>query len=172
MLNYKQLKDFIIKPSLEALDLYNPNLEELLSGICAQESLGGTYIHQDKGTALGIYQMEPKTHDDIWQNYLIKILDSSINLYYKIIHSNNLKIALNKTFFGRITGQPDSKLLMYNLFYATQMAAVFIHRLNRDFPDRANVKDMAKFWKAFWNTPEGKGTTDEFVNNYNKFIKT
>ena len=70
MLNIKQLREFIIKPALYDLVMYSPEAEELLVFTCAVESKGCSYIKQIEGPALGIYQMEPATYNDLWQNYI------------------------------------------------------------------------------------------------------
>ena len=69
MIDNKQLRECIIKPTLDSLQMYSQAAEELLVFTCACESLGGTYLKQVKGPALGIYQMEPATYQDIWENY-------------------------------------------------------------------------------------------------------
>ena len=43
--------------------------ETLLLGTAKAES-GLIYLKQLKGPALGLYQNEPKTHKDTWDNYL------------------------------------------------------------------------------------------------------
>ena len=62
MIDNKQLRELIIGPSLDALQMYSKEAEEILVFTCASESLGGTYLKQVKGPALGIYQMEPATY--------------------------------------------------------------------------------------------------------------
>lgn len=43
---------------------------ELLLLTCAAESAMGKYIMQVGGPARGIFQMEPNTEKDIWENWL------------------------------------------------------------------------------------------------------
>ena len=67
MIDHKQFRELIIRPSLMPLDLYSEDAEELLIGICAHESKGGTYLMQkDGGPAAGFFQMEPETYTDLW----------------------------------------------------------------------------------------------------------
>lgn len=66
-INCEQLRLYVIRPTLEKIELWSEAAENLLLGTTAQESHMGTYIKQvGKGPALGIYQMEPATHKDIW----------------------------------------------------------------------------------------------------------
>ena len=71
MLNVDQLRVDLIRPSLDGLGKWSPQAENLLLLTAAVESALGTYVRQKGGgPALGIYQMEPTTHDDIWANWL------------------------------------------------------------------------------------------------------
>ena len=74
-INVKDLKFKIIIPTLQFIGLYSESAVNLLLGTAAQESHMGTYLTQIKGPALSIYQIEPKTHADIWKNYLSYRLD-------------------------------------------------------------------------------------------------
>ena len=70
-INTKHLRLYIIRPTLQKINLWSEAAENLLLGTAAQESLLGTYLKQNgNGPALGIYQMEPNTHKDIWIHYL------------------------------------------------------------------------------------------------------
>lgn len=66
----QQLHDYIIKPTLKYMgESYNTEEARFLSlGTSAIESDCGHFIKQVNGPALGIWQMEPETHDDIWNN--------------------------------------------------------------------------------------------------------
>ena len=61
----------LVKDTIKAIGLYKPEAVELILGTCAQESAFGKYRHQlGGGPALGIYQCEPATFNDIFENYL------------------------------------------------------------------------------------------------------
>jgi len=66
-----QLRGDIVYPTLHYIGLWSDAAETLILGTIAQESRCGEYVKQvGGGPALGICQMEPATHDDIWLNYL------------------------------------------------------------------------------------------------------
>ena len=69
-MNSQQLLDYIIKPTLEYMggNYNSKNAQMLLLATAAIESKCGHYIKQINGPALGIWQMEPETHGDIWLN--------------------------------------------------------------------------------------------------------
>src|SRR5690348_16020572 len=108
MINASQLREFIIKPVLYDLVLDSVDAEELLLFTCANESDGGTYLKQIHGPALGIYQMEPETYNDIWQNYIRN--KSALNL--KMVTHFNCNFV------------PSEERLIYDLKFATAMARI------------------------------------------------
>ena len=87
-MNPQQLHDHIIKHALDCmLGKYNtPEARFMLLCISATESNCGESIKQIGGPALGIWQMEPDTHDDIFKNcdalksneHLIEVLDDAL----------------------------------------------------------------------------------------------
>ena len=84
----QQLHDYIIKPTLQYMsgNYYSKESAFLLLCTAAIESNCGQYIKQINGPALGIWQMEPETHADIWINcdalhegeVSLKVMDWSI----------------------------------------------------------------------------------------------
>ena len=93
----RQLRN-LIRRVLIGIGGYSEEAENLLMGTAAQESALGEYIRQlGNGPALGIFQMEPETFDDIVRNYLsyrpdlcrkVLIVSGVINLkseYWNII---------------------------------------------------------------------------------------
>lgn len=69
-MNAQQLHDYIIKPTLEYMGGNYQSVEARFLLLCtaAIESDCGHFIKQVGGPALGIWQMEPATHTDIWAN--------------------------------------------------------------------------------------------------------
>ncbi len=59
----------VIRPTLMTLGLYSPAAEQLLLATAIQES-HLTHRKQIGGPALSYFQIEPKTHNDIWDNFL------------------------------------------------------------------------------------------------------
>lgn len=155
-MDIKQLREEIIKPVLEMLGLYSKNAENLLLGTACQESHAGEYIRQlgckgDVG-AFGIYQMELATHNDIWDNFL---------KYNKPI-ADKIKML-------RIKELSDSENLLFNLAYATAMCRVHYYRISEKIPD--NIYGQAQYWKKYYNTELGKGTIEEYQQNWNRLVK-
>lgn len=150
-INAQQLRDYVIRPTLDQFNFWSPNAEKLLLGTCAQESAMGTYIHQITGPACGIFQMEPATHDDIVTNFL------PANPQIK-------KQILDKW------GSIDSRNLIINLAYAALFCRILYWRVHTALPDATDIRGLANYWKQYYNTPKGKGTPEQFIANYNKYV--
>ena len=151
-----QLRVHIIEPALRELGLHSNSAVQLLMLTCAQESRLGHYIVQIRGPAKGIFQMEPATHDDIWENYLKYKPD----LAQKLEH-----IA------GTHPVQPTADVLVYNLRYAAAMARIHYRRSPDALPDYGDIVGMANMWKKVYNTPLGRGTAREAMENYHKHVE-
>lgn len=144
-----QLRKYIIRPVLEGLRLYSKARENLLVGTAGAESNYGQYIKQiGGGPALGIYQMEPGTHDSIWVDYLA----------YRIPMAKRVAI-----YHCQILGKRD---LIGNMFYATAMAAIKYYWSPDALPAENDIQGMAEMWKKVYNTPLGKGKAGEFIEKY------
>ncbi len=153
-MDVKQFKKYILVPTLHEIGLYSKSAEQLVLGTAVYESGGLKYIHQrDGGPALGICQMEPATHDDIWNNYL----KYKIDLQYKIT-------ALAA--FGGFL--PED--LMYNLRYAVAMCRVHYLRKKEPLPEAGDYIEQARYYKKYYNTYLGKGSVDKYLEAYSKYV--
>lgn len=156
MLDATQFREHIVRPALQALDPeipYSLTAENLLMGTAMQES-NLTYLVQINGPALGVFQMEPNTHRDIWKNYLHVDCGRPF-LAHKILR-NDLDY-----------GDTRDERLVWDLQYATQMARVHYWRVPAPLP-ADNPHDLAKYWKRHYNTHLGRGRREEFVANYER----
>ena len=149
-MNASQLRYFVVQPALESIGPYSEEAEALLMGTAAQESRL-KYVRQlGNGPALGLFQMEPATHDDIWKNYLS----------YK---PELINIVLNSIEADR---QPKADRMIWDLRYAAIMCRLHYRRVPERLPDKHDIWAQAAYWKKYYNTPLGHGTEEEFVRNY------
>lgn len=146
----KQLKLYVMVPTLAQIGLYSDSAVNLLLGTCAQESQLGTYLKQINGPALGIYQIEPNTHDDVWDNYL---------KYKGDLGGKVLAI-----------DSRDTNNLITNLAYATAIARIIYLRAPDTLPAANDIEGLAKYWKQYYNTPNGKGCVADFIDNYKRYV--
>lgn len=156
MLNITQFRQLIIKSSLNDLLLYSQEAEELLVFTCATESLGGTYLHQVNGPALGIYQMEPTTYNDIWQNYIYP----------------NGALALRLFANFNISSVPSEDRLIYDLRFATAMARIHFRRIKSPLPLSNNLDSIWDYYKQYYNTLNGNAhNKEESIRKYHDFVQ-
>jgi hypothetical protein len=153
MINYQQFSDSIVKHALEDLLLFSNDALELMLFTCANESLGGYYLTQVKGKALGIFQMEPATYNDIWINFIFNRND----LRLRLIHG-----------FG-ISSIPPEDRLVYDLRFATAMTRIFYERIAQPIPDSTDILAIANYYKTNYNTSLGKADVQTAIANYTAF---
>src|SRR5262245_46565720 len=133
MFNVQQFKELIIKPALIDLIMFSEDAMELLVFTCAVESNGGTYLKQIKGKTLGIYQMEPNTYNDIWQNY--------------INHKKDLSLLMATNFdCNRI---PEEERLIYDLRFSTALCRIHYARIKEDIPPLNAVDKIWNYYKKY-----------------------
>ena len=137
----------LIEETLKEANLFSREAVELLMLTAAVESQMGTYLKQrGGGPAKGIFQMEPATHDDIWNNFI----------------QFRPKIAEYLTGDYEVAYAPDE--MVWNLKYAIIMAR--IHYLRVSSPIPRDIDDMAAYWKKYYNTYKGKGSIEKAITAY------
>jgi len=152
MLNVKQLRDYVVRPVLRELNAYSEAAERLILGTAAQESRF-EYIHQlGGGPALGLWQMEPATHNDIVNNYL----------NYRPEMAAAILRASGCAGF-------EANNLLKNVSYACAFARVHYLRVKEALP--SDLDGQAKYYKIYYNTPLGKATVHEYVQNYKRLVE-
>lgn len=147
-------------PALGRIPLCSAAAGELLLGTAIVES---DLLHRKQlgdGPARSLFQMEPLTHDDIWNNYL---------KYHP---------ELGKA-IASLMKSPDKLLALEheNQQYACAMARAHYARVKWHLPEAGDVEAMAKYWKKHYNTePDksgkggGKGTTEKYIEKWNKVM--
>jgi hypothetical protein len=153
MIDSQHLRDLIIRPILQTLNLWSPAAEALVLGTAIHESRL-VYLRQvGGGPALGIYQIEPTTHADLCRNYLD--------------HRPVLKERVAA--FLAPSPEPDAQLAT-NLAYATAICRLLYYRAPAPLPEASDVDGLAAYWKAHYNTPAGKGTAAEWAKHYRECL--
>jgi len=143
MIHRKELEEYIIGPALKEINMHSNDAVHLLLVTAALESDLGFHIKQVNGPALGIYQMEPNTHDDIWDN----VLAYNSSKLQRMIGSGN--------------GCSMPSRMIYDLKYATCMARVLYSRYKDAIPGRQDTDSIIHYYLKYWK-PNPK------VMNYDK----
>jgi len=130
--------------------MWSPEAEELLMGTAAVES-GFQYLHQIKGPAIGVFQMEPNTIVDLvgWIEKHPK--------YRAVVRSY------------QIEPLPAIDQCHGNLYLATALCRLYYYRTPIFIGKE--LAAWATLWKSHYNTPLGKGTEQKFIDAYNRLIK-
>ena len=149
MLNLNHLREQIVRPALKHIGLWSHVAENLVMGTGYQESRYQHLVQLGNGPAKGLWQMEPRTHDDIWSNFL---------KYRKSLRDS----------VTELTVQPWANEMVWNLQYAAAMCRVHYFRVPKALPEDTPT-GLAHYWKDHYNTYLGKGTVEEFVKNYEVF---
>lgn len=150
------LLEFVIKPVLNSLDMDSKEARILLLCTAAQESAMGHYLHQINGPASGIWQIEPHTHNDIYVNYL----------KFRLPLLEKIKLFSRFDFYAERKNE-----LITNLEYSCAIARLIYYRVPEAIPSHDRIEELACYWKNYYNTVNGKGTVEEFVANYHKYIE-
>lgn len=153
MFYVKQFRELIIAPTLRDLNMYSQVAEELMLLTCAVETEGGRYLKQLQGPALGIYQMEPDTYNDLWQNYINR-------------HKSLPSILIHNFDCNRM---PHEERLVYDLRFATAMTRIFYYRIPEKLPLSPHPTLLAQYYKKHYNTHKGKATHDKAIVAYTHF---
>lgn len=156
MISADQLKNLIIKPALQDLQMFSLDAMELLIFTCAVESKGGFYLKQLSGPALGIFQMEPATYNDIWQNFIM--FKSDIKL--QLLHNFNAPV------------MPSEDRMIYDLRFAAAMCRLHYERVPEALPNNQNPADIWNYYKKYYNTIYGAASYDEAIKSYDNFRVT
>lgn len=158
----KQLLTLVVRPTLKSLGAYSRSAEQLVMGTVYQESRA-IYLKQlGGGPALGILQMEPATHNDLWENYL-RYKPALANSVQSLASAGSCQDGVVKVNEGE---------LVTNLAYAIAMCRVHYRRKREPLPPADDVQALGAYWKQHYNTVHGAGTVDEFVHNFPNEILT
>jgi len=138
MIDFKQIKKLIIEPTLKKLNLGSIEFEQLLMHTLEAETNYGCFLKQKEGDCLGVFLMHPNLHSEIWhvflpnRNDLMTIVSSVFNIY-------------------RV---PDQNRLIYDLQYATLMAALHYARNESLVRNLSSMTQVKAHYKNFWNKPK------------------
>jgi len=155
----KQLEDLIVRPTLRDIrqGLSEPSVLAVMM-IVAHESRRGEFIKQ-KGTgpALGLIQMEPRTHASTWR-YGDSIWDNA----------RSLGIISNSQYI--ISEHPKANRLIYDLRYNVFMARQRLFMKRELLPNFGNsfkqIDAMSRYLKKHWNSVSGAAEDDSYATDY------
>lgn len=143
----------VVAPVLESCPIRavdSPAARVLLIATACHESGCGSNLAQRGGPALGIYQMEPLTHDDTWRR-------SSLAMQ-----------AWLRSYCCGLSRNPDARMLAGNLLYATALARAQYWLSAGGLPDARDIHGIADYWLRNW-CRGCRGTREQFVGSWVKY---
>lgn len=153
-MNREQLVNLVIIPTLKQIP-YGISGVLAVSMIIAHESKRGHYLKQvGGGSALGLIQMEPITHDSTWK-------------YGDSIWQNALKLNIISEFDFKNKIRPLSKRLIDDLKYNVFMARQRLFMKSGALPD--NIDDLSRYLKKHWNSADGAADEMSYRDDYLKW---
>lgn len=136
-----QLRIDIVRPALRGVDLWSAPAENLVLGTALVESLARFVRQVGGGPAVGLWQMEPATHNDIWTNYIA--FDAKLS---------------------KMLPRASAERMVYDLRYAAQMCRVHYRRVKAPLPLTSLA--AAEYWKRYYNTVLGAGTVEKALPHF------
>ncbi|SDK69247.1 hypothetical protein [Microbulbifer yueqingensis] len=151
-----ELRLLVIRPTLKHLRAWSAGMEDLLLGTAAQESQLGFHLKLGRRHGLGLYQILPHTHREIWDRYLID---------HPALASKVRGLASQRDFLEH----PHSELTT-NLRYATAIAWLIYRAAGIERIEEGNIRAMARIWhRHFHHGPVARAR--DFVRSYNRMVK-
>lgn len=138
----------VIRPTNRALQLWTQAADELVLGTACQESGCGRYLVQlGGGPALGIFQMEPATFNDhhAWLRHR-PLLKARVAALTQDVN--------------------DAHEMVWNLRFAAAMCRIHYYRRREPLPTAGNIAGQAQYWKQYYNTYQGAGTVQQYVDSW------
>lgn len=160
-MNLADIRDYVVFPALQAINLHELNRVRLVIGTGGVESGGYNYLDQTTpgpGPAYGFWQMEAATHDDIWNNYLR-------------YQPSALRDAVLQLAGQRRNDPPPVTVLHWNLRYAAAMCGLHYRRARAPLPPAGDAEAMAAYWKQWYNSPLGKGTVAKALPYFRQAVE-
>ncbi|GAB4491833.1 MAG: hypothetical protein Tsb0010_00360 [Parvularculaceae bacterium] len=151
----REFLEQIIRPTLQELGVHSTAAERLLLGTAVAESLL-KYRRQIQGPALGLFQMEPDSHDDIYENFL----------------NYPGRAVLKQKIVGMLSSPNADKHeeLVNNDRYACAMARMQYYRFPASLPSADDLDGLARYWKRYYNTAKGAGTVAGFKEKWQAIV--
>jgi hypothetical protein len=162
VINLAQYKQHILVPVLEKLEMNSPETVALMVGTGLQES-GFKYLMQlGGGPAVGFYQMEMNTAEDIVYRYT---QNKKHEFRVKIMKAVPMGMPL-----WLMTPEELKWELTVNLALQVLLTRLKYYMVPDPIPPSRDLRGHAEYWKQHYNTPLGAGTVEQYINNWEKGV--
>ena len=149
-LQAQQFREYVIRPTLHEIGLWSEAAENLLLGTALVES-GLLFVRQIRGPALSYYQIEPRTHAWLVDEWLQEPAHHDLKMRILALRAP----------------VPDNvEQLITNLAYSTAVCRLRYWVRPEPLPQPDDLRGLAQYWKDWFNTAKGKGDPAKFVKMY------
>jgi hypothetical protein len=162
----KDLRELVVRPTLQQLNEWSPAAENLLLGTAAQESQLGFIIHTSHIKGAGLYRISEQTHTQVWDEFLITDPELASRIRGLASQQQFLKF-------------PHHELIT-NLGYATGIAWMVYKRNALQLPDENDIAQLAHCWQTNYAprdadaykslTTSAEIEMDKFAYHYRKLV--
>lgn len=144
-----QFRLLVVRPALQRLDLWTQAAENLVLGTAVHESRLVNLHQLGGGPADGFFQIEPRTHNDLFANTLPG------------------NPALKQKLLSMAAPWPSYELqLTTNLLYEAAVCRLLYWRHPAPLPAADDIDGLAAYWKQYYNTPQGAGRAEVWASEY------
>jgi len=152
MLNPIDLTEYIIRPVLKELATWRSGFhseaaENLMLWTAMTES-NLEYLHQLRGPAIGLWQVEPATHEATW-HYISRYPEFA---------------SLVRSFSCEKYTMPEAEEMHGNLYYNCAIARIKYWTIPKPLPHFLDTAAMADYWGRFYNTKNLDHDKQRFVD--------
>lgn len=142
---------YIIEPALDwCLQLgavpAPPFMDTLMLATAAIETGIGRWLHQVRGPALGVFQVEPATLDDLLTNYI-----KPAKRFNRLMQAVSLPSAA-----------PHDQII-FDLRYAAVITRLYYYRVKEPLPPETTFDTLWHYYKTYYNTAAGKADEGDFA---------
>lgn len=154
----EDFRTYVIRPTLQKLEIHSPAAELLLLGTAAAESELGASLKTEGQRTAGIYRMHGLTHRHIWDDYLAVRPE---------LASQVRGLASQHEFLTN----PHAELTT-NLAYATAVTwLAYVRHPEFSLPKTASPLLLATLWKNCYHLRDDMGL-ETFIERYEALIPT
>lgn len=147
----RELRLYVIRPTLTYLGRYSRKAEALLLGIAASQSELGSALHHRRGH--GLYLIGELRHEALWNRFLAK--DPELASLVRGLASQHAFLS-----------SPHMELTV-NLRYATAIAWLLIEEQHTALPEEDDLLAMARIWRQTFH-PQGR--LRDFINAWQSCV--
>lgn len=150
-LDVDQFRQYIVRPTLESLQMWSPAAENLLIGTALTESKLIYLSQLGNGPARGIFQMEDFTYKDLRK----RLMEDYRKIMDKVLAILTMEML-----------PATNSFLMGNMVAACIFARLKYFFIAEKLPDADDLVGLGTYYKTYYNTNKGKASVDKFVYDY------